>query len=133
MSYEDLGSGINFNNMPCIYWSSTTKMSYLQRRVIVYSIMYYENNESCISDREYDAISYQLLDLMNASTQEEKEATTYWYAMHDFDASTGFDIPGRLKKKDKEYLTHIAGYVYKLWKDNSSNEERIRRMSNAKP
>lgn len=103
---------IDFSKVPCIYWSNTTKISYLQRRIIVYSIMYYEHDESCVSDSEYDSISRQLVELIGKSTQEEFEASTYYYAMHDFDGSTGFDIPSRLTKKDRDYLTCIASIVH---------------------
>lgn len=108
---------IDFSKMPCVYWSNSTKISYLQRRIIVYSIMYYENNESCISDEKYDGVSRQLVELMKNVTPEELEKSTYYYAMHDFDGSTGFDIFGRLTSYDKEYLSNIAAHVYKMWKE----------------
>lgn len=107
---------IDFSKMPCVYWSNTTKISYLQRRIIVYSIMYYENNESCVSDYEYDSISHQLVALQKQASKEEWEESTYYYAMYDFDGSTGFDIPSRLTKEDHEYLTQMANMVYKQWK-----------------
>ncbi len=99
---------IDFNKCPCLYWSDTTKISHLQRRIIVYSIMYYEHNESCISDREYDLISKQLVELQKSASKEDFKKSTYYYAMYDFDGSTGFDIPSRLTKKDRNYLTNIA-------------------------
>lgn len=104
---------IDFSKCPCIYWSDTTKISYLQRRIIVYSIMYYELNESCVSDREYDSISKQLVELQKQASEKDFEKSQYYYAMHDFDGSTGFDIPSRLTKKDREYLTHIAYTIKK--------------------
>lgn len=110
--------GVDFSHMPCVYWSNTTKASYLQRRIIVYSIMYYENDESCVSDRYYDNVSHQLVRLMAESTQEEMERTRYWYAMHDFDGSTGFDIPSRLTPEDRIHLQHIARVVHKSWKEH---------------
>lgn len=103
---------IDFSKMPCIYWSDTTKISYLQRRIIIYSIMYYEHNESCVTDKEYDSISRQLVELQKRATREEFEKSTYYYAMYDFDGSTGFDIPSRLNKKDREYLTHLAYKIH---------------------
>ena len=109
---------IDFSKAPCIYWSNTTKISYLQRRIIVWSIMYYENDESCVSDHEYDSVSHQLADLQKKATKEEWEASTYYYAMYDFDGNTGFDIPSRLTKKDRAYLGHIANVVYRQWKKN---------------
>lgn len=116
---------IDFSKVPCIYWSNVTKMSYLQRRVIVYSLMYYDFDESCISDREYDSISHQLVALMNESTQKEKEETIYWYAMYDFEGSTGFDIPGRLTKEDKDYLTNLARHIHRSWKRNEKKKSGV--------
>lgn len=108
---------IDFSKMPCAYWSNSTKISYLQRRIIIYSIMYYEHNESCISDFEYDSISRQLVELQKNTSKEEFEKSTYYYAMHDFDGSTGFDIPSRLTKKDRNYLTNLALIIYRRWQE----------------
>ena len=107
---------VDFSKCPCIYWSDSTKISYLQRRIIVYSIMYYEHNESCVSDFYYDSISRQLAELQNSCSFEEFRKSTYYYAMHDFDGSTGFDIPSRLTEYDKKHLTMIATYIHDLWK-----------------
>lgn len=104
-------NGINFNKMPCKYWDDATKLSYLQRRIIVYSIMYYELSESCITDQEYDAISKQLVHLQSSVDEAEFKKSQYYYAMYDFDGSTGFDIPDRLTQKDRTYLTKIAQLV----------------------
>lgn len=121
---------IDFSKMPCIYWSDSTKISYLQRRIIVYSIMYYEQNESCVSDQYYDSISHQLVELQRTCDPAEFRRSTYYYAMYDFDGSTGFDIPSRLTKYDREYLTNITSHVYKQWKDSTTMEQR-RRVLNA--
>ena len=115
---------IDFSKCPCIYWSDSTKISYLQRRIIVYSIMYYEHDESCVSDRYYDSISHQLVDLMKTCDPEELRRSTYYYCMYDFDGSTGFHIFSRLTKYDKEYLTNIAAHVHKSWKNHTTHKER---------
>lgn len=120
---------IDFSKMPCIYWSDSAKISYLQRRIIVYSIMYYEQNESCVSDKYYDSLSYQLVDLQKSCDVEELKKSTYYYAMYDFDGSTGFDIPSRLTKHDLKYLTSIASHVYKQWKDSTTAKERKERIN----
>lgn len=78
--------------------------------------MYYECNESCISDADYDSISRQLVELQRTCSPEEFRKSTYYYAMYDFDGSTGFDIPSRLTKHDKKYLTQIANYIHGMWK-----------------
>lgn len=113
---------IDFSKAPCIYWSDSTKISYLQRRIIVWSIMYYEHNESCVSDFMYDSVSHQLVDLQKKASKEEFEKSTYYYAMHDFDGSTGFDIPSRLTKKDRQYLTHIANVIHQQWRKETKGE-----------
>lgn len=110
--------GIDFTKMPCIYWDDVTKISYLQRRVAVYSIMYYELNESCITDKQYDAISRQLVHLQSSVDEQQFKRTTYYYAMHDFDGSTGFDIADRLNEKDRQYLTAIATNVLRSWRNS---------------
>lgn len=107
---------IDFSKCPCIYWSDSVKISYLQRRIIVWSIMYYEHNESCVPDYVYDSVSHQLVELQKKASKEEFEKSTYYYAMFDFDGSTGFDIPSRLTNKDRQYLTHIANVVHEQWK-----------------
>lgn len=107
---------IDFSNCPCIYWSDSTKISYLQRRIIIWSIMYYEHNESCVPDYVYDSVSHQLVELQKKASKEEFEKSTYYYAMFDFDGSTGFDIPSRLTKKDLQYLTNLANVIHEQWK-----------------
>ena len=120
---------LNLNELPMKYWSMKTIMSYIQRRIIVYSIMYYELNGSCITDKDYDELSHQLVELMNSNSKSVCEQTTYWYAMYDFDGSTGFDIPSRLTKHDLEYLTSIASHVYKQWKDSTTEKERREKIN----
>lgn len=123
---------IDFSKMPCIYWSDVTKISYLQRRIIVWSIMYYEHNESCVSDLVYDTASYQLVELQKKVSKMDFEKSTYYYAMYDFDGSTGFDIPSRLTEYDKEHLTHIADMVYDMWTKNTRKKKGRKNNDNTK-
>lgn len=87
-------------------WSILDKINYLQRKIILSSILYYENNESPISDREYDELSKQLIELTNG--YEDRENTQYWYCFYDFDGTTGFDLSSRLNEHDNIYLHHLA-------------------------
>lgn len=114
---------IDFSKAPCVYWSNTTKISYLQRRIIIWSIMYYEFDESCVPDSEYDSVSHQLVELQRKASKEEWAKSTYYYAMHDFDGSTGFDIPSRLTEKDRQYLNTIATMVYEQMKRRNKNDK----------
>lgn len=110
---------IDFSKMPCVYWSNSTKISYLQRRIIVWSIMYYEYDESCVPDSVYDSVSHQLVELQKQTSLEEFKKSRYYYAMHDFDGSTGFDIPSRLTEKDREYLRFLATIIHDQWRRNT--------------
>ena len=101
---------MRFNNP---YWSVKTKMSVLQRWLIVHSIMYYELNDSVVSDKVFDTNARQLVDMQNEYSDIAEE-TEYWYMFYDFDASTGFHLYDRLKENDKKYLTHIAQHVLAL-------------------
>lgn len=123
---------IQFNTMPSLYWDDHVKISYIQRRIIVYSIMYYENDESCVPDSYYDSISHQLVQLQKDAGFDEFRKSTYYYAMYDFDGSTGFDIPSRLTKYDREYLGNIAAHVYRQWKNCTTFKERKEKLNNDK-
>lgn len=109
-----MSNGIDLNKMPFVYWSPVAIMSYIQRRIIVYSIMYYNMSQSCVSDRYYDAISKQLCGLQKQYPEQFKH-TEYYYAMYDFDGTTGFNIPSRLNKSDLDRLTSIASVVLLSW------------------
>lgn len=115
---------VDLDKMPFVYWSDLAKVSFLQRRIIIYSIMYYDMNESCISDREYDRLSYMLVDLQKRMQKAQFEKSMYYYAMYDFDGSTGFDIPSRLNKHDKEYLRKMATDIYYKWKASNIRKEK---------
>ena len=101
---------IVFDKLPGKYWSDKVKIEYIQRRVIVFCIMYYRLNTSCISDRDFDELSKQLVELQSNKMDVAKQ-TKYYYALHDYDGSTGFHIYNRLNNSDKEYLLLIAKNV----------------------
>jgi len=95
-------------------WSIEEKISYLQRRVIVHSIIYYEMNANVISDKNYDAISRLLVDMTKETPLETCEKTRYWYCMYNFDGNTGYDLYSRLTKRDRAYLSGIARLVLSM-------------------
>ena len=103
---------IDFNKAPCIYWSNKLKCDYLQRQILVHSIIYYELNNSVITDKNYDTLCKQLLEL-KAETENYNE-TQYYYVFRDFTGETGFYLYNSLNKSDREYLLHIAQRVLKL-------------------
>jgi hypothetical protein len=96
---------ITFDNP---YWSEKQKISYLQRRIIVHSVLYYELDSSIITDARFDDLCKQLVNLQKLSKESEFKRSTYYYAMYDFDGSTGFNLYSRLKDNDRRYLMIIA-------------------------
>lgn len=110
--------GVNFDSMPIKYWDECTKISYLQRRIIIYSIMYYELNESCIQDYEYNLLSKQLVHIQKSVDVEEFKKSQYYYCMYDFDGTTGFDIYSRLNEHDREYLLQMAKFILRIWRSS---------------
>ena len=102
---------INFDKMPCTYWSDITKVNYLQRYVIIHSIIYYHLNSNAISDKKFDSVARQLVEMQKQLGDSKAKKTAYHYCMHDFDGSTGFDLYDRLIPFDKQYLMQIARNV----------------------
>lgn len=105
---------LDFSTKP--YWSEKTKIEILQRRVIVYSLQYYEMSENVVSDKYFDDVSKQLVWYMENTDEQVLRDTEYYYCLHDFDATTGFFIKDRLNKYDLDYLSKIAAFVIKNYK-----------------
>ena len=86
-------------------WDKITCVNYLQRKIILNAIAYYELDTSPLSDKVYDELSRQLVELQK---DIDIQSTQYGYVMYDFDGTTGFDLYSRLNNKDKGYLMKIA-------------------------
>ena len=86
-------------------WDKITCINYLQRKIILNAIAYYELDTSPLSDKEYDELSRQLVEMQK---DIDINNTQYGYIMQDFDGTTGFDLYHRLNQKDREYLLKIA-------------------------
>ena len=94
-----------------IYLDNVHKCNFLQRVILINSIMYYELNTTKMSDKQFDDVCKQLLKL-------EKETfnyylTEYYYVFKDFDGITGFDLFHRLNQRDKKYLLNITKFILK--------------------
>ena len=86
-------------------WDKITCINYLQRKIILNAIAYYELNINMLSDKSYDELSRQLVDMQK---DIDISKTQYGYIFYDFDGSTGFDLYHRLNEHDKKYLMNIA-------------------------
>lgn len=86
-------------------WNKITCINYLQRKIILNAIAYYELNTNRLTDKQYDELSRQLVELQKDIDIND---TQYGYVMYDFDGTTGFDLYERLNDYDKKYLVSIA-------------------------
>ena len=77
-------------------WDKITCINYLQRKIILNAIAYYELDSSPLSDKEYDELSRQLVEMQK---DIDINSTQYGYIMQDFDGTTGFDLYSRLNQK----------------------------------
>ena len=87
-------------------WNELTCINYLQRKIIITSIIYYEMDNNMMSDRDYDLMCKQCCEMMKSCS--EVESSQYYYIFYDFDGTTGFHLKDRLNEKDKKYLYHLA-------------------------
>lgn len=105
-------------------WTLIEIVNYWQRKIIVWSILYYQWDVSLVTDRCFDEKSKLLVKLQSDLTKDELLKTTYGYVMLDFDGSTGFDLRSRLTKDDRVYLDRVSRMVeYQCEQDKNRNEE----------
>lgn len=96
-------------------WDLLTRIDHLQRKIIVASIQYYEFDNPCIGDAQYDDLVKQLKACM--AECDEFEKSRYWYVYKDWDGSTGYFLYYNLTPTDKEYLYDFAYRVAKAYKE----------------
>ena len=89
-------------------WDKKTCIDFLQRKIIINAIAYYELDSNLMTDHEYDELSRQLVLLQK---DFDINSTQYGYIMYDFDGTTGFDLYHRLNDSDRSYLYGIATRV----------------------
>jgi NAD-dependent DNA ligase adenylation domain len=63
-----------------------------KRQILVHSFLYYQLNESIISDHTFDAWCNELVKLLKDYPEEAKQSI-YYEEFKDFDGSSGFDLP----------------------------------------
>ena len=100
-------------------WDKITCINYLQRKIILNCIAYYYKNTNGLSDKDYDEISKQLVELQKTV---DVRLTQYGYIFYDFDGSTGFDLYDRLTEEDKKYMDAITNLVFP--KSNNKNKKK---------
>ena len=99
------------------HWNLLNKIQFLQRKILLNSIAYYQHDESPLSDSFYDGICRQLVLLHEEYNKEGGDFvkdSSLGYIYYDFDGSTGFHLYERLNDRDKHYIDLIdASYFCK--------------------
>lgn len=90
------------------YWTMCERIEFLQRTILIHSYLYYERSTTFISDKSYDELAKQLVELQKCVCLYTLQDTNYYYVFYDFDGTTGFDLWHRLKQDDKDYIAMIA-------------------------
>lgn len=93
------------------YLSDVSKVSYLQRMVLIHSYLYYEMDTSVITDKQFDDICKQLCTMYDGLSVDKKQQTEYYKVFYDFDGSTGFHLFSRLDDEQKEVIEIIASHA----------------------
>lgn len=89
-------------------WDLKTKIEFLQRKIILNSIAYYEYDTNFLSDKYYDSMCRQLVAMHDE--YGDISDTQYGYVFGGFDGSTGFDLYYRLTDEDRRYLVGMVRY-----------------------
>lgn len=104
------------------YFTEKLKIDFMQRVILLHSYIYYEHDKNIWTDKQFDSNARQLVEMQAGKTEEWiKQETQYGYVFYDFDGTTGFDLWGRLNKKDKQYLSNIAE---RMLKDESQQRNK---------
>lgn len=103
--------------------SIVNQISFLERFILLHSIIYYHLNSTVITDKQYDEYARYLEKLIKLNEKEFKESQ-YYYAFINYSPSTGFDLYDKLSNHDKQYLHHLASNIlYSNKKVKSKNKK----------
>jgi hypothetical protein len=94
------------------YWNEKTKIEMLCRWLLVHSYLYYELDISVVSDHLYDKNQQQLKELIEDHREDFKNSR-YYYAMSEFDGSSGFGFVSKLNVHDWDCVARDAHMISK--------------------
>ena len=82
----------------------------LQRKVILHSYLYYELDDSVVSDTDYDFIARTLAKYKNDYPELWKNSMYYKQFGEGYNGSTGFDLYSKLSDEQKRVIQYIAKF-----------------------
>lgn len=87
-------------------------INWLQRYIIVHSVIYYTHDDNFISDREYDAKSKELVAIKEAYPEEWKNSEYYKQFGDEYCGNTGFDLTEGLTERQQRIIELIIMGMY---------------------
>lgn len=83
------------------------KISTLQRWILTHSYLYYELDTSIVNDYMFDMNCHKLKSFSD-SHQDALKRSRYYYAMKDFDGSSGYGFFNKLNEDHKQKVIRDA-------------------------
>lgn len=90
------------------HWTLLDRINFVQRKILLNSIMYYQYDMTFISDFHYDDCCKKLVIMHKSYGPDFIEDSMYGYAFYDFDGSTGYHLYSRLTIEDRNWLGLIV-------------------------
>lgn len=88
-------------------------INFLQRFIILHSYIYYELDDSVISDKDYDAKAKELVRYKNEYPDLWKSSEYYKQFGDEYNGSTGFTLYHDLNDHQKDIIQSIAALIHK--------------------
>ena len=84
------------------HWDAKTRIELLERWILVQSYIYYELNDNCASDFDYDNNVRQLFELIKNNPDDHHNSRYYLY-FDKFEpgCTSGFELLEKVRKKNK--------------------------------
>jgi len=81
-------------------FTTVEKINLLERWILFHSYLYYEKNESIVSDNVYDKNAHMLYKAIVKYPKAFK-ASRYYKFFKDYDGNTGMQLINKIKKSNK--------------------------------
>lgn len=99
---------------PNPYFTTKLKIEMLQRWILIHSYLYYDLNYNIVSDERFDNNCHQLYEMRKRFPKTYKKSRFY-YAMKEFNGSTGFGFVELLNKEHREIVERDAFYLRRTY------------------
>ena len=104
--------------------SVVSKLSLMERFILVHSMLYYEYNTNIIEDYVYDKEQSILAKAIKRFPDEFKKSR-YYKTFKTFTGSTGFDLNSRCKRLQPEEYDKICYIAEMVYNENTRRNQEV--------